>query len=431
MSNGKGIAPSSYLIMPKPVGAACNMACSYCYYLEKDRIHGEGRDSSMPENLLEMFIKQYAGSQPSDHVVFNWHGGEPTLRGRDFFTKAVELQKKYAGGRRIENTFQTNGLLIDDEWCAFFKEHHFLIGLSIDGPRHVHDRYRVTACGQAAFDDALKAIELFQRHGVEFNTLSVVNAYSSKYPDEVYMFLKEAGSRHMQFIPAVGCVSDGVRQDSLELLNVKESGQESLAPWSVRPLDYGLFLSGIFDRWIANDVGKYFIQPFESVLCAWCGLTPGICVMQKRCGNAGIVESNGDVFPCDHYVFPEYRLGNIQEHGLVPLFFSERQKKFGAGKYDGLTSYCTRCEFVALCYGECPKNRFSLSPDGEPGHNYLCEGLRYFFRRTEPYMKFMREEIRNGREPSNVMAWAVSKTGPAAPAAKAGANEAKEVDGAR
>lgn len=284
-----------------------------------------------------------------------------------------------------------------------------MVGLSIDGPRHVHDKYRKTAGGQNTFDAALRAIDLLQKHGVDFNTLSVVNDYSSRFPGEVYMFLKEAGSRYMQFIPAVECLSGGARTDGLAILNEKESRADRLAPWSVGSLEYGRFLSDIFDRWVANDVGECFIQLFESVLCAWCGLPPGVCVLLEKCGSAGVIEFNGDIYPCDHYVFPEYRLGNISDEGLVPLFFSERQKKFGADKHSGLTGHCRKCAYLDLCHGECPKNRFALSPEGETGHNYLCEGLKYFFRHTEPYMKFMREEIKNGREPSNVKAWAAAK----------------------
>ncbi len=396
--------------MPKPVGPACNMACSYCYYLEKGGgLYGGERDFRMTEELLELFTSEYIQSQPAGHVVFNWHGGEPMLRGRDFFRKAVSFQKKYGRGSRVENTIQTNGLLIDGEWCAFFREHGFLVGVSIDGPRHVHDRYRKTTGGQETFEAALRALDLLQAHGVACNTLSVVNGYSSQYPSEVYMFLKQSGSRYMQFIPAVQCISPGKRPDGLSVLNVKESGPESLAPYSVGAYEYGSFLAKIFDIWVANDVGQYFIQFFESVLCAWCGLPPGVCVLLETCGNAGVIEFNGDIYPCDHYVFPEYRLGNIREQGLVPAFFSERQKQFGLDKSGSLTSYCKRCEYLGLCHGECPKNRFSHSPDGEPGHNYLCEGLKYFFRHTEPYMKFMKEEIRNGREPSNVMAWAKAR----------------------
>lgn len=385
------------------------MACSYCYYLEKDRMYKGRRDFRMTEETLDLFTREYIQSQPTGHVVFNWHGGEPVLRGMDFFRKAVSLQKKHARGCRVENTIQTNGLLIDDKWCVFFKEHNFLIGLSIDGPLHVHDRYRMTARGQPTFEAALRAIDLFLKHGVEFNTLSVVNDYSSRYPGEVYLFLKEAGSRYMQFIPAVECLSEGMRADGLAVLNEKESSVNRLAPWSVGSLEYGRFLSEIFEIWVANDVGEYFIQFFESVLCAWCGLPPGVCVLLEKCGDAGVIEFNGDIYPCDHYVFPEYRLGNIRKDGLVKPFFSEKQKQFGSDKSDRLTSYCRNCDYLGLCHGECPKNRFSRSPDGEPGHNYLCEGLKYFFSRTEPYMKFMKEEIRNGRGPSNVMSWAKSK----------------------
>jgi uncharacterized protein len=301
---------------------------------------------------------------------------------------------------------QTNGTLLDDNWCSFFKDNNFLIGISLDGPEHIHDRYRLTAAGQPTFGKVMRGVELLLKHKVEFNTLSVVNDYNAGYPLETYRFLKSIGSRYMQFTPIVERLAQNIPDDSLHLLAGDNNAENRLAPWSVGAMDYGKFLCAIFDDWVLHDVGTYFVPTFDSILANWMGSTTSICVHAETCGHAGAIEHNGDVYACDHYVFPEYKIGNIHTDSLVSMMYSPRQIKFGRAKRDALPAYCKECDFLFACNGECPKNRILKTPSGEDGLNYLCGGLKHFYAHVAPYMEFMAEELSNERPPANVMAWA-------------------------
>lgn len=396
-----------FYLMAKPVGAVCNLNCTYCYYLEKEKLYPKDpRRWFMDEKVLETFIAQYIYSSTEPAVLFTWHGGEPILRGMEFFEKVIALQNKYAEGKAIENSLQTNGTTLTEDWCRFFRDHHFLIGLSIDGPEHCHDHYRIYKSGLPSFAKAMQGLELLNKYSVEFNTLSVVNDYNSKFPLEVYRFLKGIGSRYMQFIPIVEWVDPHAAPEELRILPASTQKKADVTDWTVDPVDYGDFLIRIFDEWVRKDVGDYFVVTFDCVLANWMGVPPAVCVYAETCGHAGVVEYNGDVYSCDHYVFPEYKLGNIRDKGLLSLMHSPFQQQFGQNKKDKLPSYCRKCEYLDLCTGECPKNRIIRTPDGEPGLNYLCVGFKKFYKHVESYMDFMANEIRNGRAASNVKRWA-------------------------
>lgn len=401
---------TSYYVMAKPIGAVCNLNCKYCYYLEKEKLYPDDPDKyHMNDQVLELFVASYIAGRPDRSVLFTWHGGEPIMRGVDFFRKVLELQKKYSAGKTIENSLQTNGTLLNDDWCKFFKDNQFLIGLSIDGPEHCHDHYRRYKDDKPSFTKTMRGVELLQKHGVEFNTLSVVNDYNARYPLEVYRFLKQIGSRFMQFIPIVEWVDPDARKDQLAIMTPLTGKKAVVTEWSVNPLDYGNFLISIFDEWVLNDVGTYYVITFDALLANWAGRPPAICVYAKTCGHAGVMEYNGDVYSCDHYVFPEYKLGNIRKDTLENMMHSEFQKKFGRDKRDTLPKYCFQCEFLNICNGECPKNRIVSAPDGQRGLNYLCPGFKRFYSHTAPFMKFMVNELKNDRAPSNVMEWAKRK----------------------
>jgi uncharacterized protein len=393
-----------YYLMPKPIGPACNMDCTYCYYLDKKTIYKQCSDFAMSDEVLEIFTRQYIESQPGN-VLFTWHGGEPLLRGIEFYKKAFSLQTRFSNGKHIENTIQTNGLLITEDWCRFFKDNNILVGISIDGPEHIHDKYRKLKNGNPTFALVMQAIELFQKYDVQFNNLSVVSDYGSRFPLQVYNFFKEIGSKYMQFTPVVECRAKSIRLDKLQVLAVHESNESMVTAWSVASLAYGQFLTAIFDEWVSKDVGEYFVQFFDSVLANWCGLAPGVCTLTKDCGYGAVLEHNGDIYVCDHYVFPEYRLGNLKKTAIHEVMFSEKHKLFGAKKMGSLTDDCKSCAYVKLCNGECPKNRFAVSSSGESGQNYLCAGLKHFFLHTESHMRFMRNEILKKRNAANVMEW--------------------------
>jgi len=391
-------------VMLKPVGSKCNLDCDYCYYLEKENLF-TNKNQVMSETLLERFIKQYIESQTTPHVMFTWHGGETLMRPLSFYKKAVELQKKYAGGRQVDNSIQTNGTLLNDSWCEFFKENNFLVGISIDGPQEFHDEYRRDKMGRPSFQRVLKGIKLLQKHEVEFNCLAVVNDYNVDYPLEFYNFFKEIGCKYVQFSPIV----ERIRKDNLllKLATAKEKANEvDLAPYTVPADKWGDFLCAIFDEWIKEDVGKMYIQIFDSTLANWVGEQPGVCTMAKTCGHAGAMEFNGDVFSCDHFVFPEYRLGNINDKTIAAMMYSDEQLKFGNDKFDKLPQQCRECDFLFACYGECPKNRFIKGKYGNDGLNYLCQGFYKFFSHVAPYMDFMKKELQAKRPPANVMEWA-------------------------
>ena len=391
-------------VMLKPVGSKCNLDCDYCYYLEKENLY-EKKNPVMSEELLERFIKQYIESQTMPEIMFTWHGGETLMRPLSFYKRAVELQKQYAQGRHIDNSIQTNGTLLNDEWCKFFKENNFLVGISIDGPKEFHDEYRRDKMGRPSFHRVMRGIELLKKHEVEFNCLAVVNDYNVDYPLEFYNFFKEIGCQYIQFTPIV----ERIRKNNslLKLATAKQTEDEvDLAPYTVPADKWGNFLCAVFDEWIKEDVGKIYIQIFDSTLANWVGEQPSVCTMAKTCGHAGAMEFNGDVYSCDHFVFPEYRLGNIYNKTLTSMMYSDEQMKFGNDKFDTLPKQCRECDFLFACCGECPKNRFIKDKYGNEGLNYLCQGYYKFFSHVAPYMDFMKKELQAQRPPANVMQWA-------------------------
>ena len=391
-------------IMLKPVGSKCNLDCDYCYYLEKAHLFPQKNKQVMSEELLERFIQQYIVSQTMPQIMFTWHGGETLMRPVSFYKKAVELQKKYAGGREIDNSIQTNGTLLTDEWCVFFKENNFLVGISVDGPRDFHDAYRRDKRGRPSFHRVMRGIELLKKHDVAFNCLAVVNDYNVDYPLAFYRFFKEIGCQYVQFTPIVERLH--TNKSTLKLATAHEEESEvELAPFSVPAEKWGYFLCTLFDEWIKEDVGKIFIQLFDSTLANWMGVQPGICTMAKTCGHAGVMEFNGDVYACDHYVFPQYRLGNINSTPLAAMMYSEEQLKFGNDKFDALPQQCHECDMLFTCYGECPKNRFIIDKYGNSGLNYLCKGYYKYYHHVAPYMDFMKKELLAQRPPANVMRW--------------------------
>jgi uncharacterized protein len=397
--------PFAFQAMAKPIGSACNLHCTYCYYLEKQNLYQGAGSRRMDEMLLENYIQQYISIQQVPVVQFVWQGGEPSLLGLDYFKRVVELQKKYAGVKRIENAFQTNGTLLDNDWARFFKEHQFLVGVSIDGPEEIHNQHRPFRTNEPSFKKVMNGIEVLRKHQVDFNTLTVVNRQNSKSPLEIYHFLKKIGSGFIQFIPIVERKYNGMEPGPLSLVGPTEK-QAAVTEWSVIPEDYGNFLIKIFNEWVRHDVGRYFVQQFDATLANWIGESPGICVFSETCGDAVVLEHNGDVYSCDHFVYPEYKLGNIKEKSLFAMLKSTEQKEFGKNKLNQLPGYCIQCDYRFACHGECPKHRFENTPDGEPGLNYLCKAYRLFFAHVHPYMQFMGDELANKRPPSNVMQWA-------------------------
>jgi serine-type anaerobic sulfatase-maturating enzyme len=413
----------AFHIMTKPVGPICNMDCRYCFYLEKENLYPGTSDWKMPEEVLEAYVRQYIESQTAPTITFAWQGGEPTLLGVDYFQKIVELQKRYGNGKRIENAFQTNGMLLDDRWCEFLAANKFLVGLSIDGPREMHDRYRVDKGGRGTFDRVMRGLGCLKKHGVEFNTLTVVQRHNSHHPLKVYRFLKEVGSGFIQFIPIVERIAQAPGPDGLLLIGPVSGQVAKVSEWSVEAAQYGKFLCAIFDEWVRNDVGRYFVQMFDVALESWMGFAASLCVFRETCGAAMAIEHNGDLYSCDHFVYPENRLGNIMEAPLARLVNSAQQQKFGLDKRDTLPRYCRECEVRFACNGECPKHRFIRTPDGEEGLNYLCAGYKMFFKHIGPYMQFMAGELSQQRAPANVMAWAQERDHEASSTARPGRND--------
>ena len=375
--------------MAKPVGPLCNLDCQYCFYLEKETLFPQGENFQMPDEVLENYVRKYIQSQHTPEIHFAWQGGEPTLRGLNFFRKAVALQRRYAGGRPVHNAFQTNGVLLDDEWCEFFAREKFLVGLSLDGPEHIHNRYRVDKAGAGSFAQVVQALEMLKKWRVEFNTLTCVTRQSPDEAVEIYQFLKEQGVQFMQFIPIVE------RTDGLD--------GSALTPWSVSSEGFGHFLTAIFDEWIQADVGRIFVTFFDMMLSAWCGIEPGLCTHARECGQAMALEHDGGLYACDHYVYPEFYLGNIMEKSIEEMLFSPAQIKFGRDKRETLPAYCRACDFLFACNGECPKHRFVQTPDGEPGLNYLCAGYKIFFRHIDPIMRAMAALVQAGRPAAEIM----------------------------
>ena len=396
-------------VLAKPTGPICNLDCKYCFYLEKEALFPRESAWAMPGDVLESFIRQYIEAQQSPVIQFAWQGGEPTLLGVDYFRKVVALQQRYANGKSIENAFQTNGVLLTGDWARLFAEHNFLVGVSIDGPRELHDAYRVDKGGQPTFDRVMRGMDTLKNHGVEFNTLTAVHRANSTQPGEVYRFLKANGSGYMQFIPIVERVASAAEPDGLTLVQPAFAGSAQVAPWSVEAVQFGRFLCTIFDEWVRNDVGKVFVQLFDVSLERWAGLEASLCIFRRTCGSAMALEHTGDVYSCDHYVYPQNRLGNIMENSLALLAQSEAQQRFGDAKEASLPAYCRACDVRFACNGECPKHRFALTPDGETGLNYLCAGYKMFFRHVDPYMRFMANQLRSRQAPAQVMNWAAQR----------------------
>jgi uncharacterized protein len=392
-------------VLAKPIGPICNLDCKYCFYLEKEALYPQAARWEMADDVLESYIRQYIEAQRSPVVQFAWQGGEPTLLGTGYFRRVVALQKRYANGRRIENAFQTNGILLNDEWARFFVEHDFLLGVSIDGPRELHDAWRADKGGQPTFERVLRGIEVLKRHNVRFNTLTAMHRANASHPREVYRFLKAHGSGHIQLIPIVERRSSQTTEDGLALVSPAFTGAAHVAPWSVQPREFGRFLTTIFDEWVRQDVGSIFVQLFDASLEIWAGMEPSLCIFRRICGSALAIEHGGDVYSCDHFVYPRNRLGNIMSDPLASLVQSSEQQRFGEAKDAALPGYCRSCDVRFACNGECPKHRFAVTPDGEPGLNYLCAGYKMFFHHIDPYMRFMAGELANERAPANVMGW--------------------------
>jgi uncharacterized protein len=385
--------PKAFHIMAKPTGSACNLNCDYCFFLKKERLY-PGSNFRMADDVHEAYIKQLFEAHEVPQVTVAWQGGEPTLMGLDFFRRSVELQKKYQKpGTGVENTFQTNGILLDDEWCRFFYENSFLIGLSLDGPKELHDFYRKDKGGQGTFDRVMKAVRLLQKHKVEFNILCTVNSKNADHPLEVYRFFRDAvHAQYIQLIPIVERDNESGYQEG-----------NKVTDRSVRPEQYGRFLMEIFAEWVKRDVGRMFVLTFDGALAGWLGMAGTVCIFGPTCGEGTALEHNGDLYCCDHFVEPAHLLGNILKAPMIELVASEKQRKFGRDKKDMLPRYCRDCEVLFVCNGECPKNRFITTPDGEPGLNYLCAGYKMFFKQVDPQMKIMANLLRQGRCADEIM----------------------------
>lgn len=388
-------------VMLKPAGAHCNLACKYCYYLEKNKLYPTAQRHLMSDEMLEQFTREYIEAQTMSQVLFTWHGGEPLLRSIDFYRKALSLQQKYAGGRRIDNVIQTNGTLLTDEWCEFFAQNHWLVGISIDGPQPDHDHYRLTAAGKPSWKKVMQGIKLLKKHGVEWNAMAVVNAYNVNHPLEFYRFFKENGCQFLQFTPIVERQTR--HEDGRTLASLADKNEIPLSEASVAPEQWGYFLCAIFDEWVRKDVGKIFVEIFDCTLANWMGVSPGICAYSKECGHTGVMEHNGDVYSCDHFVFPEYKLGNIRDHSLIDMLYGEQQQEFSRLKHSSLPRQCKECDMEFACHGECPKNRFMKDKYGDSGLNYLCLGYYHYYQHVAPYMDYMKQELMAQRPPSNIM----------------------------
>ena len=417
--------PPAFHLLAKPTGATCNLDCAYCFFLSKEMLY-PGSRFRMADAMLETYIRQLIESHQTPQVAVAWQGGEPTLMGLDFFQRSIELVEYYRKpGTTVEYTIQTNGTLIDDGWAAFFKQHNFLVGISIDGPAAMHDAYRVDKGGQPTLDKVMRGLHFLQKHGVEYNTLTTLHHANADHPAEVYRFLRdECGSRFIQFIPIIERVGEADAERAETPLRAAQHapGAMSAAPWTSwrdRPLytqtgdfvtdrsitaeQYGRFLIGVFEEWVRRDVGTVYVQMFDVALANWVGEPSGLCVHSKTCGLALALEHNGDLYSCDHFVEPAYRLGNIAETPMIELIASPQQRKFGQDKLDALPRYCRECEVRFACHGGCPKDRFITTPDGEPGLNYLCAGYKLFFHHVDQPMHFMAQALRRNRAPAEIM----------------------------
>ncbi len=388
-------------VMAKPTGSVCNIDCEYCFYLEKEALYPErNKNWRMSDETLEQYIRQHIDAQRGNEVTFAWQGGEPTMIGLPFFRRVVELCEKHASGKKISHALQTNGILLNAEWAQFFAAHHFLIGLSVDGPAHLHNKHRVSRSGKGTHVQVMAGMALLKEYNVEFNTLTVVGAHNVGHAREVYEFLLAAGSRYIQFIPLVERMST----EASSVLNLVLPGESAakLAPWTVPSWQYGEFLNQIFDIWVRRDVGHVYVQMFDVALSAWCGQPPVLCVFAENCGHAFALESNGDLYNCDHYVYPEHMLGNIHQQTIGEMNTSQQAIAFGQAKSETLTADCRRCDYRFVCHGGCPKHRFAVSPSGHPGHNYLCAGYEHFFRHITREMNIMKDLVDHGYPPQAI-----------------------------
>lgn len=383
--------PLRFNMMFKPIGSVCNLNCNYCYYLDKAKMYSD--NSVMSLDLIEKIIKEYIQINDNEQIVFDWHGGEPLLLGLDYFKKIVELQNRFKANKQIFNTIQTNATLLNDDFAQFFKDNNFLVGVSIDGPQDIHDKYRKDKGKQPTFLKVIRGIEILYRRGVDFNTLTTISKAGEGRGLEVYMFMKSICSRFMQFMPVLEYVNPLSK-------NIVPPDEDEKIPtsWSVDSLEYGKFMCDIFDYWVKHDVGNYFVNLFDSTLANYCGLNPGTCVYSETCGANAVVEHNGDVYPCDHFVYEKYKLGNLNDSSLQEIMSSENITRFGINKRNSLPVKCLKCKYFNACHGECPKHRFA-----ESGLNSLCEGLYYFYSHVEPYMLRMKELILEGKEARHIM----------------------------
>lgn len=384
-------------MMAKPVSYRCNLKCDYCFYLEKEDMMATHPSERMNDGLLKRYVRDYIRAQDGEEIDFAWQGGEPTLAGLDFYRQVVKYQQRYADGKRITNSFQTNAVAINHQWAEFFAEHGFLIGVSIDGMPEIHDRYRISVNGRPTFERVKRAIELLKTHQVDFNTLTVINDQNWQRGKETYQALKALGSQFMQFIPIVEI--DGRQQEE----RYSPGKAAKLAPFSVPPHGYGQFMTDVFDQWMQQDVGQIFIREFDSLLASWLGYPASVCVLARECGQALVIEANGDVYSCDHYVYPANKLGNMQVTPLGTLAGSKQQRRFGSAKHDKLTGQCLRCEFRPLCHGGCPKHRITALEGEKHQHNYLCASYQQIFNHLAPALNMMAQEIQRGGVAANVM----------------------------
>lgn len=408
--NKTGTEPASpgIHVVVKPVGPACNLRCEYCFYLEKKALFACGDDFRMSDAVLSAFIRNYVESQTTPVVEFVWQGGEPTLAGIDFYRRVIELQEPYAGQKTITNSLQTNGMLLDDEWCAFLKKNNFMVGISLDGPKEIHDRYRRDHAGNGTFDRVMHGLKLLQKHGVDYNVMATVARETARNPLDVYSFFRDAGVKFIQFVPVIERIPAaldrelGLQLSSPAALAHEESNCE-ITSWTVIPEEYGDFLIAVYEEWVSHDVGKLFVMNFEWALNAWIGNPSPVCIHAKQCGRSVVLEHNGDVFACDHYVYPLYLLGNIMSDNLSEMVGKSLQSGFGVAKESALPSRCRECEVLAACQGGCPKQRFQMSPQGEPGLHYLCDGYKKFFVHIRKYLRAMATLLENGLSASLVM----------------------------
>ncbi len=395
-------------LLVKPAGPDCNLRCTYCFYLEKHALFADENRCRMSDDVLEQYVRSYVASQPTREIEFAWQGGEPTLMGLDFFKRAVALEKHYAAGRNIRNSFQTNGTLLNDEWCEFLAKEQFLVGISMDGPEEVHNRYRVYADGRGSWAEVDRAVQLMRKHGVEHNALTCVTRESGYEGKIIYRFLRDYGFEFIQFIPIVERRPDARSVElGLDLSSpprVDDGGEgPAVMPFTVEPRQYGQFLVDVFDEWVRRDVGKVFVNHFDCALSAFYGMNPTLCIYAKTCGASLAIEHDGTVYACDHFVYPEYARGNIMQQDMAGLLSNNPQQTFGMGKWLNLPGCCRSCDVLQACHGGCLKHRFARSPDGEPGLNYLCPGYKRFFTHVKPAMLKMAELLRAQRPAADIM----------------------------